>query len=301
MKSALIALTMMSAAVSPALAQDDGAPELVEALIVNARTPGPAWWSVSKGDAKVWVLGAGVAVPVNARWDSKAFERRIRGAARVLVVPSSTTDFQKETIRADRVWAEELTDAERARLAEVAAATRRSPGFYAAFRPNFAGILIKSELDARAKPKAGKAQDLEAKVRDLGARVVPVGGQETKGMRDSFRIGQHDDLRCLRWALRPHDPAAMRQERAQAWMRGDVRALLIGPIGYDPCVQAMSTMQAAMEGGETRMADAIAASLDGGDGAVAMVGLTALLRQGGVLDQLRRRGYVVRTPAQLDD
>lgn len=301
MKSLLIALAW-AMGVTPALAQAaaDG-PALIDALVVNARTPGPAWWSVGKGEAKVWVLGVGVQVPADAEWDSRTFERRVKASRRLISIPPSKTKFDKGVLDADRNWLNELTDAERARMAEISAATNRQPETYARFRPNFAGLLIRSDLEARAKPKAGKSQDLEAKAVRLGARFIPVGGLEAQGMKESFQRGGHDDLTCLRWAIRPRDPAALRRRRTEAWVRGDVRALLIGPAAYDPCVQAMKAMQSSLENNEGRMVDAIAATLDRGESAVAFVGLTPLLRQGGVLDQLRQRAYQIETPAQMDD
>lgn len=300
MKSVLIALVLALAA-TPVLAGQEDETALVDALVVNARTPGPAWWSVGKGEAKVWVLGIGVQVPADAKWDSKTFERRVKATRQVIGIPPSKTRFEKSALQADRNWLDELTDAERARLVEVAGATGRSREFYARFRPNFAGLVIKSDLEARAKPKPGKPQDLQARAVRLGARFTPVGGQEAQGMKASFQAGEHDGLTCVRWAMRPRDAVALREQRAQAWMRGDVRALLIGPTTYDPCVQAMAAMQASLENNEGRMADTIAAALDRGEGAVALVGLTPLLRQGGVLDQLRKRGYRIETPAQMED
>jgi uncharacterized protein YbaP (TraB family) len=300
-KAVLVALSLTLAA-TPVLAQEttDG-PDLVEALVVNARTPGPAWWSVGNGNAKVWVLGVGVLVPADAKWESEAFERRVKASRQIIFVPPSKTKFEKGTLDADRNWIDELTEAERARLAEVATETRRTMGAYAKFRPNFAGLVIKSDLESRAKPKVGKFLDLKAKAQGMGARPIPLGGLEAQGMKASFQVGGHDGLTCLRWAIRPRDAAGLRDQRAQAWMRGDVRALLLASTTYDPCVQAMTAMQASLENNEGRMADTIAATLERGEGAVALVGLIPLLRDGGVLEQLRKRGYRIETPAQLDD
>ena len=301
LKATLAALGLAFAA-TPALAlQAADGPDLVEALVVNARTPGPAWWSVTNGNTKVWVLGIGVLVPADAKWDSRTFERRVKASRQVIVVPPSKTGFEKRAIEADRKWVDELTEAERARLADVAMQTGRKIELYTKFRPNFAGLVIKSDLEARAKPKVGKLMDLRTKAQRLGARLVPVGGLNAQGMKASFQVGGQDTLTCVRWAMRPRDAVALRNQRAQAWMRGDVRALLIGPTTYDPCVQAMSAMQASLENNEGALANAIAATLDRGDGAVALVGLVPLLREGGVLDQLRKRGYLIETPAQMDD
>lgn len=288
--------------VTPSLAQDAGdEPALIEALVVNARTPGPAWWSVSKGSAKVWVLGVGVSVPADAKWDSKAFDRRVKATRQVLVVPPSKTKLEGNLLKADRDWRQELTEAERARVSEIAAAARRKPDFYSNYRPNFAGLLIKTDLDARAKPQPGKSQDLQARARRLGAQIVPAGGEVAQGAKTGLELGGRDGLACVRWAIRPRDPVAMRQQRAQAWMNGDVRAIMLGPATYDPCVQSISSLQAASENSDGQMVDAIGARLDRGEGAVAFVPLLALLREGGVLDQLRKRGYRIENPAQIDD
>lgn len=300
MKAVLIALALALGA-APVWAQDGDQPALVEALVVNARTPGPAWWSVSKGDVKVWVLGVGVSVPASATWDDKAFNRRVKATRRVIVIRSSQTNFSREMVRADRDWLAELTEAERARLTEIAAAAGQKVELYGRFRPNFAGILIKTDLESRAKPAPGIALDLEGKARRLGAKLVFVSGDQAQAMKVAFAAGGRDNLNCVRWAIRPRDPAAQRQQRAQAWMSGDVRALLVGPAAYDPCLQAVRSLQNSLESSETAMAEAIAGMLERREGAVALVGMTPLLRQGGVLDHLRQRGYVIETPAQLDD
>jgi len=292
----------LALAVGPALAQEaDDESALVEALVVNARTPGPAWWSVSKGEAKVWVLGTGVPLPAGASWDSAAFQRRII-ATRRLIYPqaSGSTHFSNAALAADRPWLDELSAEERRRLAEAAVRTGRTVEFYGKYRPAFAGLLIKSELAAKADPKPAPPLDLEARARAARARMIPVKGRMSQALKVGLAKGQADGLGCVRWALEPRDPIATKRARAEAWARGDVRALMAGPMTYDPCIQGMKAMQASYESHETALADAIAATLDKGDGAVALVALTPLLRQGGVLDALRQRGYVVRTPAQLE-
>jgi uncharacterized protein YbaP (TraB family) len=298
-KAALLTL-MLTLSAAPAWDQD-GEPVLVEALVVNAPTPGPAWWSVGKGNAKVWVLGVGVAVPASATWDDKVFKRRVRATGRVIAIRSSRTNFTRESVRTDRDWLAELSEPERARLVEIAAASGQKVEVYRNYRPNFAGILIKTDLENRAKPAPGPLQDLQSKARRLGAKLVLVSGDEAQALKTGFAAGGSDNLNCVRWAIRPRDAVAQREQRARAWMNGDVRTLMIGPAAYDPCMLAMKTLQDTLESGETAMADAIAGSLDRNERAVALVGLTPLLRQGGVLDQLRQRGYVIETPAQLDD
>lgn len=82
-------------------------------------------------------------------------------------------------------------------------------------------------------------------------------------------------------------------------MRGDVRYLVAKPLAYDDCDLGLKDLARARERQIKAFVDEIAATLDRGKGAVALVGLTPLLMQSGVLDQLRARGYAVRTPGDL--
>lgn len=72
-------------------------------------------------------------------------------------------------------------------------------------------------------------------------------------------------------------------------------------MAYDPCQASLPKFNEAKLRQDDALADAIAQTLDAGQNAAALVDLVPLLRQGGVLDQLRARGYVVHTPAQLDE
>ena len=50
----------------PTAGQDppfDQPADLVEALVVKARMPGPAWWKVPDADTTVWILGSPGLLP----------------------------------------------------------------------------------------------------------------------------------------------------------------------------------------------------------------------------------------------
>lgn len=291
----------MMAATTPAAAQDPGGqPALVDALVVNARTPGPAWWSVSdRRGHKVWVLGA-ARLPAGLDWDASAFERRI-GATRRVIAPSRNTRFflSKKAREADRPWVQDLTEAERERLVKLAIAKGKPLDFYTSLRPNYAALLIKGDVRPLSEPRPWL--DLGAKAMAMDARMVWVKARTARGIQQSLGSDTADDLSCLRWSLAERDRATVAQARAEAWARGEVRTLLARTMTYDPCVQSLRPLLASLELNETAFADEIARSLDRGEDAVALVDLVPLLRQDGVLDQLRKRGYRVRTPAQLED
>src|SRR5579872_2530579 len=93
------ALVAAILAASPALAQPQDVPitparpdpndpdaVLVEELVVTARLPGPAWWTVSNGTTTVYVLGSPSLAPKRMEWDRKIFDRRLAGA-NVVILP----------------------------------------------------------------------------------------------------------------------------------------------------------------------------------------------------------------------
>ena len=301
MKSILFALAMTLAA-SPVLAQDEGGePALVEALVVNARTPGPAWWSVSKGRARVWVLAlSDDGFRANDRWDLEPFERRIAGGGRIIhMQTSASTKLSRGIALADKPWIDTLTPAERERFEQVANMARVDPVRYAALKPDVAALALVKILsgDEGAEPEAR----LLALAGKLGAKSIRVGGRVDRALRASMRGSDSESLVCLNWVTEQLVQPEAKRAQAEAWMRGDVRRLVLGEMTYSPCQQGLVRLKVARQRQSAAMAKEIARTLDKGGNAVALIDLVPLLMRDGVLDQLRKRGYVVRTPAQLED
>ena len=89
---AAIALTCGTAAAAPI---EDPEATVVEALVVQAVEPGPAWWRVSDGDSIVYILGAPESpMPPGVRWDKRTVERRLTGANGLLMGSSITAGLR---------------------------------------------------------------------------------------------------------------------------------------------------------------------------------------------------------------
>ena len=296
----MFALAAWGAVTSPVAAQDQAAEPvaMVEALVVNARTPGPPWWSVSKGPAKVWVLGLSGGQARDARWDIEPYERRLRQSGRLIRAETAATVYYSVKGAATREpWFDSLTPAERDRLTRAAALTPRSLEFYARLRPNIAALLLYGEIKAAAGISSDEPEArLLSRAKALKARDLKVGGRLKSDLRRSLRADGADDLVCLNWVTQQALRTGALRERGEAWGRGDVRALVSGPMAYDPCDESMTALNAAQRAQNTAMVRAIAATLERGQGAVALVDLAPLLMQNGVLDQLRAKGFTVRTP-----
>lgn len=70
-------------------AVDDPEASLVSELVVTARTPGPAWWTVERGAAKLYIFGLPAGpVPKDLAWDQQVFQRRLKAATAFLPPPS---------------------------------------------------------------------------------------------------------------------------------------------------------------------------------------------------------------------
>ena len=59
----LAGITVGGQAQAQAQAIDDPQANVVEALVVSAKLPGPAWWRVSDGDTTIYVMGMPSMLP----------------------------------------------------------------------------------------------------------------------------------------------------------------------------------------------------------------------------------------------
>ncbi len=105
---------------------------LVDELVVTARLPGPAWWTVSDADTTVYVLGSPSIAPKRMAWDRGVFERRLKGA-NVVIVPYQNVEvhvagalgaaFNYMRLRSSAPFEDTLDPATRARFVP------RAPGW----------------------------------------------------------------------------------------------------------------------------------------------------------------------------
>jgi len=299
MKVALIAAMTVLATPLAAAAQSGSA--LVEELVVNARTPGPAWWSVSKGDAKVWVLGltAGAGFREDDRWDTKVFERRLGKGGRLIHADTApVARMTDDEMTTSRRWVSKLKPDDLERYVRALRITGTDPASIAWATPNAAAIRL---AYVSYPPKLSPKVRLLMRAKVLDAKADPVGGSLAWPFRVSLKEASMDEFSCLNAVTRMVTEPERVRASAEAWMRGDVRSLVQVKMTYDPCTLSMPKMNEAKLRQDAALADAIAETLDAGKSAVALVDLVPLLLTGGVLDRLRARGYVIRTPAQLDE
>lgn len=314
----LVALVSLGlAGVAPAHAQaqapaiDDPEAIPVEELIVRARLPGPAWWRVTDGDTTVYVLGVPDALPKGLRWDQSVLKKRLKGAHTVITPPEIRVSARLRDLPGlygavrkasnDKAQISALGDLA-PRLESAAARVGKDGEDYADQKPWLAGV----RLAGRYREKVGLVGDQPEKAVRAAARKAKLKPQPAFVIERKAKDVARELLRdlpdavgrdCLRAAIEEVEEgdAAVRAT-ARAWAEGDVPEALAAPRANDRCLAAVPGSGDLKREAMARQADAIEAALKKPGHAVAVVGLRSLLAREGVLQRLKARGYVVRTP-----
>jgi hypothetical protein len=300
-----------AAAAAPAEpASPDPDSVLVDELVVVARDRGPAWWAVTNGTSTVYVLGAPSLAPKRTPWDVVTLQRRLVGA-NVVILPfedvkvklggSVGTAISYLRLRSGGPFEESLDPATRARFVAAREKIGQPAKRYKSSNALAAGLLLAGDY----RDKSGLTNADTAKVVKAYAKMakVPV-------VQKSYDVGPllGAVLRTPKAAARACLEAVMEQVEAgpavtvaaaKAWAQGDTIGALDNERTYERCVNLVPGAQLFDAKTKADQVEAIEKALKTPGHAIAVVHLRPLLAQGGVLDQLRSKGYIVKTPAQI--
>ncbi len=296
----------------PAWADTDPEAAVVEELVVSGPGGGPAWWRVTKGDHVVWVMGVPGGLPRGQAWDKGLLRQRLEGA-NVLILPAMATASLRDVpgfmgllrgLKAPVDLEPGLPPALRTRFVAARTALRQKPEHYA--RLNAFGVALTLLADYGRTLRFDGAQPISAIT--TAARRNRVRGQRAASYAavPLFRAVERGltpaiGMACLEDALTEVEAGAGRARTAAAgWARGDVRVALTAERGFDKCLSLLPGIPDRTRQDMTAEANAIAAALAKPGHAVAVIPLRRLVARGGVLDQLRAKGYEVRTPASAN-
>ena len=283
---------------------------LVEELVVVARDRGPAWWTVSNGTSTVYVLGAPSLAPKRTPWDLVTLQRRLVGA-NVVILPfedvkvklggSIGAAINYVRLRTGGVFEESLDPATRARFVAAREKIGQPANRYKSSNALAAGLLLAGDY----RDKSGLTNADTAKVVKHYAAMakVPV-------LQKSYDVSPllSRVIRTPKPAARACLDAVMEQVEAgpgvtiaaaRAWAEGNTIGALDNERTYERCVNLVPGAQVFDAKTKADQVAAIEKALTKPGHAIAVVHLRPLLAQGGVLDQLRSKGYIVRTPADL--
>ena len=304
-KLLLAALALIGlAAAAPPLPADPEA-QVADEFVVRGRLPGPAWWTASRGDSKVFILGMPGALPKGMGWDTSVLERRLKGAAVLIGRPQVSAGlgdlFGLMKLRSGKPMEEGLSPALRERLKADEARIGRDPGAYSHWTPVVAGLKLIGDYRAGQSLDSGEpGATIERLARRNGVRVEPAGVYRAGALLKSItpELGALGEL-CLSDALDEVEagPAPMRMA-AEGWAHGDSRAALAASRGYEKCVNAMPEGADLARRAMVDTTMSIEKALSRPGRAIAIVNLRTLLAADGVLQQLKSQGYTVTTPEE---
>jgi uncharacterized protein YbaP (TraB family) len=287
---------------------DDPEANLVEALVVNAKLPGPAWWKVSDADTTIYILGTLAALPKGAAWDTSVLDHRLDGAFALIMPPvgrAGITDIPamlklRGKLKSDQPLdqaAPELAP----RLAKVRAQLGKAPDSYNGWSPLGAGVMIGIDYQKASKLDGGEPErTVQRLARKHKVKAKPAGVYKAMPMVKALVKGHSEEAGrlCLEGVLSEVEAGTeATQAAAKAWAKGDVRGAIAGPRNFQRCMRSLPGMSDMQQRGTADEVNALAEALKAPGHAVALFSMRGLVAQGGVLDQLRAKGFTVRTPA----
>jgi uncharacterized protein YbaP (TraB family) len=312
-----VLLATLSLAAAPAWSQppltpsrpDPNDPDavLVEELVVTARLPGPAWWTVSNGQTTIYVLGSPSLAPKRMAWARGVFDRRLTGAnevilpfqdVRVKVTGVIGAAFNFIRLRGGGPFEAALDPGRRGRFVAVRARLGEPPDHYSTRNPLAAGLVLATDY----REKTSLTTSDPTKLIKLLARNahVPVSQKSYDLgplMGAIIRTSQAQGMACFDEVLAQAEAGpGVTQAAARAWAQGDVRGALANERTYERCIAVVPGAQTFDAKVKADQVAAIEQALKRPGHAIAVVPLRPLLAQGGVLDQLRAKGYTVATP-----
>jgi hypothetical protein len=305
---ALLALPPGPVAAAPPWGADPQATVLSE-LVVQARSPGPAWWRVTKGESTVWILGIPAGMPRSTRWDQATLLRRLSGA-KSLILPATLTAglgdlFQALSLRSRLRSREAVQDTLppdlKARYLAAAAQLGRPPSAYDHWKPAVAGLFMLA--DYRRRYGFDEFQPLNAvraAASRVGVRAKPAAAYRAVPFLKAVAGDLSDEVNraCLADALAEIEAGGGRSRAAaEGWAHGDVAVALTAERGFDLCLATFPEFNDQVRRMMSDEATAIMQALQTPGVSVAAVELRSLVAREGVLARLKAAGYEIRTPA----
>lgn len=304
---------------------------LANAVEVKGVLPGPGFWKVSRGDNTVWVLASIRPVPRGMEWETIKLKRRLADAQLLIGSTSVKLDtdigfFGKLGLVPSLLKARRNPDGQTLQQVLPPETYARWLAMKARYIGNDRGIeqwrpiFAAQELYEKAIRKAGLRNEgivwPEAKelAEDAGVPIrrpeVRVRIGDPKRFIKEFNRRALSDVACFEKTLDSIErDVRFMAARGRAWSEGDMAALRAIPMtdNSGACIDALvgsGIAQSAGLGDVQRRAQS--AWLEAVDGAltehrntVAVANIDELMRPGGLLQQLRARGYAVTEPDAL--
>lgn len=294
-------------------ASADPTATLVDELVVNAITPGPAWWRVSKGAATVFILGLPTLAPKKVEFDDTLLRMRLEGADQLILAPAPDVNLfgmlafafgARRTMSQPRPLSQTLPTAMADRLHLLLKRREQKMDAFDKLKPAFAGFVLANSDDGKSLTiDVGGVQEGIEKLSRSSAikahpKIVRTGRYNVLAQVKALAVLPQDaQVTCFDDGLRTAEngKGGIKTVAAQ-WAEGHVRDLEAADRGFEACLSGSPTVGADLRRGMDASTAAIERALHGTGTSVALVDLRPLLATRGVLDRLRHEGCEVRSP-----
>ncbi|HZE44243.1 MAG TPA: TraB/GumN family protein [Steroidobacteraceae bacterium] len=313
--AAFMAASLLAGCFAAAACRADQPPALDE-IVVTAERAGPGMWHVHRGAANVWILGSISPLPRDITWRSKQVESVLESTSQVLVQKPLEISIPRILwmLIADRKYlmvgkGKKLRDVLPPDLYRRFAAQRSNVGEDAdkweRYRPIIAVAFL--QRDAFHQVNLSMRLDLGAALRVLakkhGVRVEEIKVAGVSDMLEALKtMPAATERTCVEASLTTIESGLPRLvDRAQAWAVGNVERIENLPElkDVDACRTALDAGKGALDViGRIRQTwlENIEKYLRSAGTTIAVVNLDMLLERGGLLDELRAKGYEVDPP-----
>jgi uncharacterized protein YbaP (TraB family) len=311
----ILAASLLTARFAAGAGTEQSTPALDE-IVVTAERTGPGMWHVHRGDANVWILGSISPLPRDITWRSKQVESVLESTSQVLVqkpleisVPRILwmliADRKLLMVSGGKRLKDVLPPDLHARFAEQRAKVSDDKDKWERYRPIIATAFLQQaafhQVNLSMRLDLGAA--LRALAKKHGVRVEEVKVAGASDMLEALKTMPATTERiCVEASLRTIETGLPRLvERAQAWASGNVERIENMPElkEVNACRNALDAGKGALDViGRIRQTwmENIERYLRSAGTTIAVVNLDLLLERGGLLDQLRAKGYEIDAP-----
>jgi hypothetical protein len=267
---------------------------------VEVRAAMPAWWTVSRGSRKVYILGVPWLFRPDVGWNKIRLTNRLRDSreGRIILPPLLKGDDRPAGLLSGATPdTDPIPEAYNDRIRKAAGAVGQPAERYLNSSPLLAGYRLTTDFRAKAglTPELVTVQVIETAHQ---VAVYPSLAGTVSWPEVSSVPAPGAGLACLDAALEEVEAGKPAFDRAmEAWANGDVRTALTAPRGLERCSFAFPIESQIHQDGIKLQVDAIKSRLlPGATTSVAVVYLRGLLSADGVLAQLQAQGYKIDAP-----
>ena len=294
---------------------DQTQPALDE-IVVTAERAGPGMWHVHRGAANVWILGSISPLPRDITWRSRQVEQVLESTSQVLVqkpleisVPRILwmliADRKYLMVGGGKKLKDVLPPELHARFAAQRSKVTDDADKWERYRPIIAVAFLQQaafhQVNLSMRLDLGAA--LRALAKKHGVRIEEIKVAGVSDMLEALKtMPAATERTCVEASLTTIESGLPRLvERAQAWAGGNVDRIENLPElkEVDACRTALDAGKGALDViGRIRQTwlQNIEKYLRSAGTTIAVINLDMLLERGGLLDELRAKGYEIDAP-----